>query len=120
MGEPDDVYENQQWLLEKARPGMAVELWLDNLNDGCPGYKIMIDKCAVGRMSSKFGWALWHTLKNLNGHKPKKFPRRIIGIWVREIITAVGNQGKDGIDRSFQTSGLWLALTLEGLGQCEW
>ena len=115
-----DVVESQQWLLEKARPGTPVELWLNEVDKGCPIYKIMIAKCEVGRMSSNFGWAVWHTLKNLNGYKPKQFPKFITGVWVKEIITAVGNTGSDGIDHALLRSGLWMTLALEGLGKCEW
>jgi hypothetical protein len=120
IGDSDDVQQNQEWLLEKARPGTSVELLLDNVEGGCPLYKIMIEKCEVGRMSSNFGWAVWRTLKSLNGYKPKKFPKRIGGVWVKEITTAVGDIGCEDIDRTLRTSGLWLSLTLEGLGHCEW
>src|ERR1700721_1792533 len=122
MGKPDDVFENQRLLVERCRPGTNVELMIVERNDeGCPIYKVLVEKLPVGLMSTNFGWAIWHTLHNLNPKfKPNKFPKRITEIWVKEIITAVGNIGINEIDHKFKYSGLWLTLTLEGLGHCEW
>jgi hypothetical protein len=122
MGEYDDVSENQRLLVERCCPGVGVELVFVERNDkGCPIYKILVAKLPVGLMSTNFGWAVWHTLHKLNPKfKPNKFPKRIAGIWVKEITTAVGDLGNILIDRTFLTSGLWLTLTLEGLGHCEW
>lgn len=122
LGETDDVLENQRILLERCCPGKSAELVFTGRDDkGCPIYKILVEKLPVGFMSTNFGWAVWHTLHNLNpNYKPNKFPQRITGIWLKEITTAVGNIGNDKIEHAFKYSGLWLALTLEGLGHCEW
>jgi hypothetical protein len=71
-------------------------------------------------MSSNFGRSLWHTIRKLNGFNPHQFPKRITGLWVKELTTAVGDIGNETIDRNLRTSGLWMTLTLEGLGKCEW
>jgi len=122
MGEQEDVFENQRRLVELCRPGTNVELVFVKRDDkGCPIYKILVEKLPVGLMSTNFGWAVWHTLYNLNSRfKPNRFPKSITGIWIKEITTAVGDIGNEKITRAFLTSGLWLTLTLEGLGHCEW
>ena len=120
VGEPEGVEASQKWLLRNAVSGTPVELRQNGCDGGCPRYQIMVAGTTVGRMSANFGWALWHTLKNLNGFNPTKFPKRITGIWVKEITTAVGDQSNGQINRVFLTSGLWVTPTLEGLGHCEW
>src|SRR5262249_2576524 len=120
LGKTDKVIESQEWLAGNCPPGKSAELGLDVIVDGCPSYEILIAGRKVARRSTNFGWAIWHSLKNLNDFKPKKFPRRISGVWVKEIVTSVGDIGDDRIDRVFRTSGLWTTLSLEGLGKCEW
>lgn len=109
----------QGMLLEKCRPGTPVELVLDGREGGCPIYRIKSGGRDVGRMSKEFGWAVWHTLDDLNG-KPRSFPKSIQNLWVREVTTVVGDLSDERVDRPLRTSGLWLGLELEGLGYCNW
>jgi hypothetical protein len=90
------------------------------MEGGCPRYAVFIGGKQVGRMSDAFGWAVWHSIQKLLERKPRKFPLRIVDLWVRSLTTAVGDMSSDGVDRSLLTSGLWLVPTLEGLGRCDW
>lgn len=129
--EKDEVVESQEWLIENARPGTAAELWLDHVADRfTPIYKIMIQTkkksgCVqVGRTSRSFGSALWNTLKKLNNINTAtfavRFPSRIERIWVKDLVTCVGDISNEKIDRCFRTSGLWVGITLDGIGRLEW
>ncbi len=120
FGDPDKVHESQSWLAEHATPGSSVVLLLDGKNGGYPNYKIMIAEMHVGNMSEYFGKALFYTLTKLNNLKPNRFPGRITGLWVKEVITSVGNLACNTVNESLRTSGLWISLALEGLGKCEW
>ena len=119
-GSFEDVEESQNWLLKNALPGSRVELWLEESDSLYPRYKIMLSNVLLGYMSENFGKSVYYTLKDLNRGNPKRFPVRISGIWVKEIITAVGNLSSDEVDSTLRTSGLWMSLALGGLGNCEW
>ena len=110
---------SQALLLATCRPGTPVRLVLSGKHQGDPVYTIMAQGKEVGQTSIKFGKAMWQTLEDLNG-PPKSFPRTIKDLWVRDIITVVGDLADERIDRSLRTSGLWLGLELEGLGYCDW
>jgi DNA helicase-2/ATP-dependent DNA helicase PcrA len=120
IGLPEGVATRQAWLRSNLAPGTTVELAFDGRDGGCPRYRIMADGKDIGRMSSDFGWSLYYTLKNLNDRKPYAFPGKIENIWVRDIVTAVGDMSSEGVDRSLLHSGLWLVPSLEGLGKCVW
>lgn len=120
FGDPEEVQESQKWIVEHATPGTAVELWLNGKTRRYPNYKVMISRVHVGNMSEHFGRSLFYTMAGLNKLEPNGFPTRITGLWVKEIITYVGDLSCNSVDDSFRTSGLWISLALEGLGKCEW
>jgi len=120
FGDYDEVLESQKWLAEHAAPGTTLELWLDGITGRYPRYKVMIARVHVGHMSEHFGKAMFYTMTKLNGLEPNRFPKRITGLWVKELVTAVGDLACDAVHDSLRTSGLWMSLALEGLGNCNW
>ena len=121
-GGADDVARRQQGILSKVAPGSAVELCLTGIVRKLPVYGIRVGGSDIGLMSSNFGRSLAETLRKLNHYEPSRFPQTIREVWVREIVTSVGNIGdeNENVDRMFRTSGLWLTPALEGLGYCDW
>jgi hypothetical protein len=120
MGGTGDVMDRQKFLAETAFPGTPVELCLDDALGRYPRYKLMLSGVHVGNMSQHFGKSIFYTLTTLNGFEPNRFPKRITGLWVKEVVTAVGDLAADTVDDSLRTSGLWMSLALEGLGNTEW
>lgn len=120
FGDEEEVQESQRWLAEHAAPGTTVELLLNGTTGKYPHYKVMIARTHVGNMSEHFGRAMFYTMTKLNDLEPNRFPKCITGLWVKALITTIGDLACDAVDDSFRTSGLWISLAIEGLGNCEW
>lgn len=117
-GDLKNVMKVQDLLWEHTSPGMPVQLKFAGRIQGCPKYEIHADSNKLGCMSDSFGWALWHAIKDAQGRPPKKFPSVIERVWIRSVVTELGNLGDDKIDRSLRTTGLWLGVRIQGLGVC--
>jgi DNA helicase II / ATP-dependent DNA helicase PcrA len=127
MFEEDEEYieENQLFLKEKIKNGEDVRLKYFKKTDGIPLYLVQIrsdrDWIPVAHSSVSFGRSLKNCLKELRGKKPYLWPKLIDDLWVREVVTEIGNLGNEDIPRFYRTTGLWLGVRVEGLGTChEW
>jgi hypothetical protein len=125
-GDIQDIRENQRDLWKLICPFMEARLSLFDHKDGLPIYRIEIkrDDCyiVVGGTSITFGQSLRNCLEEVKGRRIKsgEYPRVIDHIWVREMVTNVGDLGEKDVPREFRTTGLWLGIRLEGMGQCHW
>jgi len=71
--------------------------------------------------SMKFGRCLKNLITHVQEVSPSRYPGIIDDLWVRDVVTEVGNLGNEDVPRSYRTTGLWLSVRLEGLGTCrEW
>ena len=68
-----------------------------------------------------FGISLTKCLREIKKVKSySKFPRMINNLWVKNIVTEIGDLGAETVPRKFRTSGIWMGLRVEGLGDCVW
>jgi superfamily I DNA/RNA helicase len=120
----DDITENQEDLFDNIRPGTGARLELNHTVNGLPIYAIHAevgtDYIQVGETSAEFGRALRNTIYELTERYPNRYPRIIDEIWVREVVTEIGDLGNEAVPRRFRSTGLWLGLRLQGLGRCNW
>lgn len=126
VNDMEDIIEIQEAIWEKVHPLSEALLSFDKIENGCPVYNITINcdnrYITIGKTSQKFGWSLGRCIKYVKNSSrwPSKYPSRITDIWVREIVTEIGQLGRQDIPRELRTSGMWLGIRLEGLGKCEW
>lgn len=122
----EDIRENQEDLWYKIHAGSEAMLSLDTIKNGNPIYTIKIkineNFITVGATSKKFGQSLFGCLKEINQRAVHRtnFPKTIDHIWVKDVVTEVGDLSKDEVPREYRDTGIWLGLRLEGLGQCHW
>lgn len=121
-----DIRENQHDLWKFIRRFMPARLSLFDQRKGIPIYRIEINRAdrhiVVGGTSTAFGRSLKNCLEEVKGKRIRSdgYPRIIDHIWVRRVVTYVGDLGEEEVPRVFRSTGLWLGIRLEGMGQCHW
>lgn len=121
-----DIRDNQHDLWTNVRPSMQAELSLYKFDGGLPKYlvKAEIDDnfVIVGATSEKFGRSLKNCIEEIKQRSisKKDFPNKIDHLWVKEVVTEIGDLGHKDVPREFRSTGMWLGIRLEGLGQCHW
>ncbi len=120
----DEIEESQEFLWENVRGGFSAFLELCCFKSNIPIYYVKIingeDAFAVALTSEKFGRSLNAIIKSVSAQKKiYRFPQIIGDLWVRDIVTEVGNLGNEDVPREYRTSGLWLNVRLQGLGLCQ-
>jgi len=124
-GDVEEIQENQELLWEDVFCGSSVRLELYRMNKGIPIYYIKIsvsgEDLAVGLTSERFGYSIKKVIADVQETRPSCYPGVIDDLWVRDVVTEVGNLGNEDVPRSYRTTGLWLGVRLQGLGTCrEW
>ena len=118
----EEIEENQDFLWEEVRYGSPAKLELFRKNNGVPVYYVKIsngeDELAVGLTSVRFGYSLKNIITKVQEVRPSRYPGVIDNLWVRAVVTEVGNLGNEDVPRSYRTTGLWLGVRLQGLGTC--
>ncbi len=123
--DPEDIGDNQEFLSESVRLGSPARLELYMGKRGVPIYKIWIsageEELVTGLTSAGFGHSLKKIIAEVQQARPSSFPGVIDKLWVRDVVTEVGNLGNADVLREYRNSGLWLGVRLQGLGTCkEW
>jgi hypothetical protein len=114
------VQSAQEFLWTKVNPGTPVTLTYARRENGCPIYDIFLENKRVGSMSTNFGWALYNTIKSAQKiNHARKVPHTLAGLWVRQVVTELGDLGNNSVDVSLRVTGLWLGVRLEGLAFCQ-
>jgi hypothetical protein len=121
----EDIIENQEDLWKNINAGQEVLLDLNEVKNRLPYYyikiKIIEDFVVVGETSKTFGISLMNCLRLIKSCKSySKFPRKISNLWVKNIVTEIGDMSNKSVPRNLRSSGIWLGLRLEGLGTCLW
>ena len=121
----EDISINQEDLWRNIKRGQEAQLDLHEVKNNLPFYyikiKIFDDFIVVGEPSIMFGISLTKCLREIKKVKSySKFPRKINNLWVKNIVTEIGDLGAEKVPRKFRTSGIWMGLRLEGLGDCIW
>jgi len=120
----EEIEENQTFLWENVQYGTPARLKLFGKTNGVPIYAIWVgdDDLVVALTSEKFGFRLKEIIKEIHERdRISNYPNVIDNLWVRNIVTEVGNLGNMDVPRSYRNTGLWLGIRLQGLGTCqEW
>ncbi len=118
----EEIAENQAFLWESIRHGSMAWLELYQKSNGVPIYYVKIcdggDKLAVALTSERFGYSLKNIISEVQEARPSRYPAVIDNLWVRDVVTEVGNLGNEDVPREYRTTGLWLGVRLQGLGIC--
>ncbi|MFC2156511.1 UvrD-helicase domain-containing protein [Acidobacteriota bacterium] len=122
----EDIRMNQDDIWGKVNIGDEVELHYYKKIKGVPIYylkvKINDNLLLMGSTSVNFGKSLIHCISEVYNRKPYQvnFPKKFDSIWVRDIVTEIGDLGDEIVPRDFRYTGIWLGLRVEGLGKCYW
>ena len=125
-GDIRDIRENQEDLWKIVRPFTAASLCLYDHRDGIPLYKIKIENndrhIVIGGTSIAFGQSMRKCIEEVKGRRVRngEYPHLIDHVWIREVVTYIGDLGEKDVPREFRSTGLWLGVRLEGMGQCHW
>lgn len=122
-GSVKKIYENQQ-IIQNLNHGDSVTLRFLTSENRIPIYDICIGEIdqqrSIGTTDRYFGYALLRsTSETISGGVVKKIPHQITGLWIRDIVTEIGDAGKEVVPREFRTSCLWLGVRIMGMGSCE-
>lgn len=118
----EEIEENQEILWEDVRHGSPARLELYRISGGVPIYYVMAsdgdDYLAVALTSKNFGFNLKNIVTEMQGGQPSFYPGVIEDLWVRKVVTEVGNLGNEDVPLKYRSTGLWLGVRLQGLGTC--
>ena len=119
-GSVPKIYENQE-RIQNLNYGDSVTLRFLTSENRIPIYDICVGEIdqqrSIGTTDQHFGWALRQSIsKTISGNK---VPHQITGLWIRDIVTEIGDAGKEVVPREFRTSCLWLGIRIMGMGSCE-
>lgn len=120
-GDLEGVRRNQGFLEERVR-GEEVALEYSRMSEGVPVFSVLVicgdQRTAVGETSEKFGRD-FRTHAISGDGRLRKFPHQITGLWISEVVTEVGEAGREDVPREFSSFPVWLGIRLQGLGRCE-
>ncbi len=122
----DEIKQGQTDIWSKVRRGSAVRLKYWECQNGIPVYSVEVEIdhnfIALSWTTIHFGSEIRKILQEITQRGViKKFPTEITDVWVKDIVTEVGNLGHEDIPRSILISGVWLGIRIQGLGNCrEW
>ncbi|MYB55896.1 MAG: hypothetical protein F4X51_05865 [Gemmatimonadetes bacterium] len=119
-GSVQKIYENQE-IIQNLNYGDSVTLRFLTSENRIPIYDICVGEIdqqrSIGTTDQHFGWALRQSIsETVSG---SKVPHQITGLWIRDIVTEIGDAGKEVVPREFRTSCLWSGVRIMGLGYCE-
>lgn len=119
-GSVQKIYENQE-RIQNLNYGDSVTLRFLTSENLIPIYDICVGEIdqqrSIGTTDQHFGWALRQSIsETVSG---SKVPHQITGLWIRDIVTEIGDAGKEVVPREFRTSCLWSGVRIMGLGYCE-
>lgn len=122
-GSVQKIYKNQK-KIRKLNYGDSVTLRFLTSKNRIPIYDICVGEIdqhrSIGTTDRHFGYALLQSIsETISGGVVKKVPHQITGLWIRDIVTEIGDAGKDVVPRKFRTSCLWLGVRIMGMGSCE-
>lgn len=114
----DEIYENQE-RIRNLSYGDCVTLNFNHTENWVPVYDIYVrldDKdVSIGTTDRRFGDAL---CQSISGSSVKKVPHQIKDLWIRDIVTEVGDAGMKDIPRDLLSSCLWTGVRIMGIGSC--
>ena len=115
-----DIKENQEDLDKIISRGDKVMLRLCHNSSKNILYEIRVylrgQYITVGKTSVSFGQNFSGIMNNLYGSSKKIIPEEITGLWVSNIVTEVGNLRDEDVPRRYRTTGFWLGIHIQGLG----
>ena len=119
-GSVQKIYENQE-RIQNLNYGDSVTLRFLTSENRIPIYDICVGEIdqqrSIGTTDQHFGRALRQSIsETISG---SKVPHQITGLWIRDIVTEIGDAGKEVVPRKFRTSCLWLGIRIMGMGSCE-
>ncbi len=119
-GSIPNIYENQE-RIQNLSYGDSVTLRFLTSENRIPIYDICVDEIdqqrSIGTTDQHFGRALRQSIsETISG---SKVPHQITGLWIRDIVTEIGDAGKEIVPREFRTSCLWSGIRIMGMGSCE-
>ena len=122
-GSIPNIYENQE-RIQNLSYGDSVTLRFLTNENRIPIYDIYAGEIdqqrSIGTTDRHFGSALLRSIsETISGGVVKKLPHRITGLWIRDIVTEIGDAGKEVVPREFRTSCLWSGVRIMGMGSCE-
>lgn len=123
-GSVQKIYENQE-RIQNLNYGDSVTLRFLTSENRIPIYDIYVGEIdqqrSIGTTDRHFGWALRQSIsETISGSEVKKVPHQITGLWIRDIVTEIGDAGmKEVVPRKFLTSCLWSGVRIMGMGYCE-
>lgn len=120
-GDLEGAKQNQQFLGGLGKGEEAV-LVFSRTSENVPVFRIFVihggEEKLVGETSVKFGRDFRGLSSGADGCL-RKFPHRISGLWISEVVTEAGESGRDEVPRELSSFPVWLGIRLQGLGRCE-
>ncbi|ABW19570.1 UvrD-helicase domain-containing protein [Alkaliphilus oremlandii] len=112
--------ENQEYLLNNVKSGEPVVL-KKQVIDNDVYYYIYHDDHVIGSMSLQFTEDIYRTYKKINRIPTRditKFPNEIRKVYIDEVCTYI-KEGNTELPNEYSRKGLWLGVSLVGLGKIE-
>lgn len=120
-GDSSYVHENVDFICNEITSGDEVRFILyETLS--IPIYKIEVkygeNYIGIGLTSTEFGKALKEICEEVYNRRFVKYPHIIQKLWIKDIVTEVGNVGDERVPKKYRNTGLWPGIRIEGIGEC--